>query len=74
MIDETMISDRGVLALIDTMTRITSLHEVGCGSLKLSASVRGKLEQQCQKNKLFFGEQRHLDKMYAAAKKRDDYD
>lgn len=73
-IDETMISDRGVLALVDTMTRITSLHQVSANNLKLKPEVRAKLEAQCQKNKVMLQDKQHLDNMYKAAKKRDDYD
>jgi len=49
-VEETQIGDKGVLALIDAMQRITSIWEVGAKSLRLSQSVREKLTAACRKN------------------------
>ena len=49
-IEETQIGDQGVLALIDTMQRITSIWQVGASSLRLSQGVRDKLTSACRKN------------------------
>lgn len=73
-IDETLIGDRGVTALIDSMQRITSISHVETGTLRLSKDVRDKLNAACRKNEIFGEDQAKLGMMFAAAKKLDDYD
>jgi hypothetical protein len=56
ILEETQVTDKGILNLIDTMTRIVSIWDVKCDSLRLSQPVREKLRAACKKNEVLFKE------------------
>ena len=72
-LNETQITDKGILMLVDLMRRIFSITSVECSTLNLTAGVRSKLEAALAKNRVTVQDNTQRVNMFTAAKKMDEY-